>query len=117
MHPLVSLIGSRDHYLERRDHAMMQCRANLECLINPMVTPAWGYEGRNGPVAFPERVMRPAYDRRDPVVLEANRKWVERARHFHEIAMGRKPAIPNFQYSTPQGSGSGPLYIQEKAHA
>lgn len=52
------------------------------------------------------------YDRRDQRVLDATRVWVNKAKRFHGIGMGRIPLFQNFICIDGARSCSGKLYVQ-----
>jgi hypothetical protein len=55
-------------------------------------------------------VMKARCQPGDPEVNVAVRKWVDRARHAHAIAMGREPVVKNFVFIGQQGAYQGPVY-------
>lgn len=77
---------TRAHWFKRRDDAIESARANAAALVE------MGFSA--------ERVAQ----------CKAN--WVAKARHRHNIGMGRIPVFENFTLTTNEGTRSGALYAR-----
>jgi len=71
IHHVLAPLTQSAHWFKRRDECMEGARRNITVLMDK--NSHWGY------------------DRRHPVVLASNEVWINRAKHCHALAMGRKP--------------------------
>ena len=112
IHPMLASLTEKSHWFKRRDEALEAARKNMACLMTPWYSHCFDIPTRDGGTKhFEGTMIRPAYDRNDPIVINANRSWVQRARRAHNIAMGREPLFHS-TVTTNAGTVSGLVFAK-----
>lgn len=103
-----------DHWFKKRDdsiRAARDCRRALctqrKTLDIDMTIGEKKYHFAGEPVNVPLPADHPK-------VKKAVGFWISRARHFHDIAMGRQPVIKNLIALTAAGPFRGPMYVENR---
>ncbi len=106
------------YWFKRRDIEMQAAREALEFWTTDQVSPAWDFQHSGRTVHFDEVITRRALPADHETVKRVVGGLVKRARHAHNVAMGRTPAIERFVYATDEGVLEGGLYAQpeQKRH-